>query len=210
MIFHRVLLISIVLLFGYQGFAQYHLLFLSGEQDEISNYKLDEESELLLFKNKRDKIRDYDLFSIFSITDSTGQEYVIYSPDTLEAMFLTVDQMRSFVYGEKNAFENYKAPVAFASGVFVGLASPIIIYSMKYNVLYSFLPAASYSAVFEAIPISDQKTQKFCSEKMDDDYYLRGFKEGAKAKRVQSVIKGSLIGIGIGIATSIIYYQGTN
>ncbi|MBU0764874.1 MAG: hypothetical protein KJ607_08570 [Bacteroidetes bacterium] len=179
--------------------SQDTVLFLNGRTLVLSAYKFDTERQLLLYKNRKGRMKWVEKDFIFSIRDSCGIEKIYYHPDTIERSFLSVSQMRSFAYGQRDAYSRFKAPGAAVSGFTVGAASPFALY-----VWYSFIPSLAVSAVYEIVPVRMKRIEKKCPDKIDDIFYLQGFRETANRKRVLNAVIGTGAGFVTGVAAALI------
>ncbi|MBI4648980.1 MAG: hypothetical protein HY738_20915 [Bacteroidia bacterium] len=179
--------------------AQDNILFLNGRTLTVPCYKIDTEKNVLVFMNKRQKMKALDCEYIFSITDFQGNEKILYKPDSLAIHFLSLKEMKSFISGEQKAFKSYKAPLATGTGFLIGASSPFVL-----NILYSFLPPAITPSVYELIPVSEKLAIRKCPENRNDKYYILGYREAATSKRVTFVLIGTGVGFAAGIIARII------
>lgn len=199
-IFLRFLVVFPMLIFALVSHAQNTVQMLNGKTVVIGDYNWDEQEELLLYFTKKGKIKDLDKYSIFSIVDSVGNEILIYEPDTFITESFSIDQMRTFIDGEREALENFKCPFATAAGVIVGVSSPVFL-----QPFYAFAPPAIATASMEFVDVRQKRVFKKYPEKASDYYFVQGYREAASAKRMDRVMKGSLGGFVLGIAIAVIY-----
>lgn len=179
--------------------SQDEILFLNGDSLILDDYKKNDINNTLAYKLENDKVNIVYLDHIFSITDNRGIEEIIYKKDSLVENYFTVEEMRSYVYGARTAKTQNKAPWAFAGGVFFGGTAPYII-----PVLYSPLIPATFSAAVYATKPSEKNVIEKNPEYKNDPYFINGYREIAKQKRLNSSLKGSAVGIILGIVSIIV------
>ncbi|MBN2682047.1 MAG: hypothetical protein JXR58_06030 [Bacteroidales bacterium] len=171
---------------------------INGKKLTISSYKFVENGNYLAYEKKPGKVKELDRMEIFSITDSKGKEEVFFNPDTLDDRYYTVENMRSFVTGGYDGYAKTKARLSFFSGFLLGLAgcSGYIFENPFYGVI---IPAGGITIVGLTSP-----SMKKIRELSNDEFYLLGYQESAKQVRAVQAIKGSLVGIVVGLGVGII------
>lgn len=160
-----------------------------------------------MYENEKGRLVEIDKDYIFSKTDKDSKEEILYSPDpdSSNHRYFSVNEMRDYIQGELDARENYKAPLATITGFIVGGTSPFVMwYGIGYPPFYSPMLPAGYTAVVGLTETSRKKIYKNNPEYKDNMFYLMGYREVSKSKRIVNVIKGSLIGLVAGITTGII------
>ncbi|MBI5219323.1 MAG: hypothetical protein HY958_10380 [Bacteroidia bacterium] len=202
----KYLLFIILFLLVFSGFSQYTVLLMSGEQIVIRNYKYNDLNTAITFHTQNREVTEIDLDNIFSITDTLGNEQVIYKPDTSKEDFMTIEQMRFFVKGESDAMEKYKCPWCLVGGFVVGAASPFItpVLGLKPIIYSPLLPAAGSSAI-GFTGASKARILRQSPELGNNEHYVLGYKEYSSQIRLKNTIIGSGIGLLVGILTSVIY-----
>lgn len=197
-------IIAILIIIPFCVKGQYTILMLSGEVIKPENYKISEMGNTIVYKDNVKEENELDFDYIFSITDSLGNEQIIYKPDTAKEDFMSVDQMRDFIKGEIEARENYKCPLCFIGGIAVGAGSvfgtPYILPTILYSPLF---PAASSSVVGFTSPNRSVIVKKH-PEYANNEPYIQGYKECASQKRLKSSIFGSGIGLAVGVVSFIV------
>lgn len=179
--------------------AQSTLLLLNGKERIIKDYEV--KGENIIYKKPKDDKGDHhkmDKYGVFSVTDSTGKEDIIYNPfDTVED--LSPERMRLFIKGQQFSREHYRPSFLIKGESFVvGAAGGML---AIYGTPIPFLNAI----------LMGQHTPKTVHTANDPSYWSDedfqfGFKYRARKKRIeQSLIWGG-IGFGVGITTFILIY----
>jgi len=75
---------------------------------------------------KKSKLRTIDPERVFSVKYRDGSERIIYTPDTLDPLEFTPEQMRLFIYGEQDAARFYKNNLNKGIGFGFGAASGLL------------------------------------------------------------------------------------
>jgi len=198
----------ICLLSIYYVGAQDTFLLLSGDTLVLKDYKFDDRRNLLLYEDKKGRPKDVEKEMIYSVTDKDGKEKIYYTPDPDSAneRYFSVTEMRDYIQGEIDARANYRAPVATITGFIVGSMSPFVMwYSVGLDPFYSpGLPAAYITLAGLAETSRKRVYRDAAPEYSDNMFYLIGYREVSKGKRIVNIVKGSLVGLAAGITTFII------
>ncbi|HEY0978625.1 MAG TPA: hypothetical protein VGE21_14225 [Flavobacteriales bacterium] len=134
--------------------------------------------------------------NVFSVTDSVGREKVWYFMDTIFGNDLTVDQMRWFINGERDARKGYKPWGPMIIG-FVAGAAPVIALDMEVN---SLLIPPVYAGIM-AWPRVHVTRGSISDPNMEGDpYYAEGYSAAARPKRVVKSLLSSALGVAVGLA----------
>ena len=103
------IIVTFALLVVFNGIAQDKLLLLNGRIDK-GEITAEKESvfEFKIFKNRgKEKIISYDKSRIFSIVDVSGKESILYKKDSNIGNSLSENRMRMYIYGQRDAHENF-------------------------------------------------------------------------------------------------------
>ena len=163
--------------------AQYTIWFNNKKKKIVCWYNLENENELS-YTNQKGKTKETSLGNVFAITDSEGIENIIYQPGKNPADSLSLEEMRSYVFGINDGFEMHEVPWALAGGIIGGIPLPITV--APYWALVAFVKPNPEKFI---IP----------EEYSENPWYLEGYKRGAK----QKIVRNSLIGSGITISTLV-------
>ncbi len=182
------------------SFSQDTILLVSGDKMILNKYTLVDSTFSLNYFNKRGKEKTIDYYYIFSITDSTGKERIFFEPSKVEDIDYTIPQMRSFINGEIEARKTHKARIATASGFVVGAGAMFLL-----PTFYSLLIPATNSFVVSLTKPNEKKIIEKYPEKANDKYFINGYIQAGKEKRINNSIKSGLVGILTGIGAAILY-----
>ncbi len=206
----KYIILSFLSLIGFQAISQESLAkdtlwYLNGDYELISKYRFSEDSTLLGYINKKGKQKEVERFFVFSIHESNGNEIVVYNPNA-EGMNpdVSVENMRAFVEGGHIARKNYNGNFALIEGVLVGMASPWAVASVHLNPFYSVLIPAANTFVVGLTKPSQKKIIEKYPKKSQNQFFVDGFTESAKRKRIKKSIIGGVVGIAAGIASVFI------
>jgi hypothetical protein len=178
------------------------ILFMNG-REELSTV-LDTNTsnvQYLMPEAKRDKEASIDKYRIFSITYADGKEVIFYRQDSTEGNELSVDEMRSYVYGERDALRNYKAPLAFWGGVVAGAAGGVGATAVGLGVLSPVIPGF-YTIANGSRFVTVSKKNVSNADYLKDQNFLHGYERTARSIRVNNSLIGGAIGIVAGLTTS--------
>ena len=100
--------------------GQDKLLFLNGKT--LEGTIIEKTNYEFTFKGKSDKQFVIDKYRVFSYTKD-NKENIVYEFDTLSGNFLKVEDMKMFVYGERDAHTSFKPRISNVIGFAVGGAA---------------------------------------------------------------------------------------
>lgn len=191
--------------------SQYTVLLLSGDKMYLKNYKYNETGTAIAYHEKNRELQEIDLEHIFSITDTLGNEQVIYKPDTIKEDYMTAEQMRNFINGEIEAEAKYKCKWCFVGGIVIGAATPFLLpyigFTPMSNIVYSPLVPAATSTAIGFTGARDKTIIAINPEQAKNDHYVLGFKERSGQIKLKSTIIGSGIGLVVGMISAFFVYK---
>lgn len=195
-------LILIIAIFIVQqsSFAQNTLWLSNGKKIQIGDFNL-ENSELVLYKNKKGKTKSVDRYDVFSIIESSNNEIIIYKKDSSYEDAFNLAEMKAFVEGQYDASLNFKSPLTTVGGIVVSGAAAVVV-----NPIYVLLVSGAYTTTIGLTkPIKSDLTipEKYSGNK----YYELGYNKAVKKKRVRNAIIGSVIGLAAGFTTFVVVNQ---
>jgi hypothetical protein len=197
-----VLLIRLLLA---EGFAQDSIVLYNGKSimGKVHNDK--NQTYITYTFQKKNKIITKSLYkeNVFAVYYHDSLSDVMYVPRPDEEINFTEDQMQSYISGENFARYRYHPRWATVCGVASGLAG-------IYFSFYGMLIPPVYIAVASSTPVKPLKKKYFPPEKVNDEFFVEGFKQEAKRKKlVNSVIGGVsgfiVLGTTLGILTTLDY-----
>lgn len=161
------------------------------------------------YYQKGGKVKTLELtkYRMFGYTNAEGKETILYKQDTLMGNFFTQSEMKMFVYGERDAYSNYKSTPWFVAGVGVGFAS-VILDTYDYGPSGGFFKVSPSIAPI-AVPlvmtigsglIKTKVRKEYASDVsfLGSEYYIEGFQKIAKVKKLKGTLFGSIVGVGAG------------
>ena len=220
------IVITFALMIALNVSSQDKLLLLNGRFDKG---KIIAENESNFdFKVKRNsgksKIIPYDKSRIFSIIDTNRKESVLYKKDSSIGNFLSENRMRMYIYGQRDAHENFGVRKHLLGGFVLGLAattfdtyefgpSKIEIaegatpvptgFFLRDPSIFPVLFPLSIPLGSSLLPSRIKKNDVSSVEYLNSEEYIEGFDKVKKFKRIKSSFLGSLAGAALGF---ICYY----
>ncbi len=182
-----------------ENFAQNSLWLINGKKLTIGNYEIiqNEEESILKYRTEKGKSKKYELLDVFSVTNPEGKETTFHKEDLFEGISITEKQLRFFVEGQYDARMDYTDKFAFISSFPVGFVS---IFYPPFSKIF-FFPV--YSSIYIGVlGITGPDFEQILNEKPInevDKYYIIGYREAAKKKR----IKNGILGAGAGVISAI-------
>jgi hypothetical protein len=179
--------------------AQDKILFLNGKT--LEGTLLEKTNYEFTFKDQKEKQFIIDKYRIFSYTKD-NKESIVYEFDTLSGNFLKVEDMKMFVYGERDAYKTFKPRVSNVLGFAAGIAGGYLMHSDN-SFVYIATPLI-YTPITLLFPTKVKQSKTTEVKYLQEDEYLRGYERVARAKRTQGALKTSLVGMGVGFLISVI------
>lgn len=178
--------------------AQDRIILMNGEI--INTHVLGQSSLEIRYKefgkNGKVKERAEPTETVFSVIDSLGKERIWYFYDTVFGNSLSVDRMRWYINGERDARNGYK-PIWPMVGGFVFGAGASIAANLEVNSL--FLPPL-YSAVM-ILPRVHVTRGSITDPVMEgDEDYAWGYAKVGRSKRVVRCLLSTFAGVVVGVA----------
>ena len=220
------IIITFSLLIVFTVSAQDKLLLLNGRFDK-GKIIAENESNLDFKINKnsgKSKIIPYNKSRIFSIIDTNRKESVLYKKDASIGNFLSENRMRMYIYGQRDAHENFGVRRHLLGGFLLGLAattfdtyefgpSKIEIaegatpvptgFFLRDPSIFPVLFPLSIPLGSSLLPSRIKKNDVSSVEYLNSEEYIEGFDKVKKFKRIKSSFLGSLAGAALGF---ICYY----
>lgn len=189
----------LLLVMAVSASAQDELLFLNGKQ--LEGKILEYNKYQLTFQTKKDKELTIENYRLFSFSKDS-KDTILYRYDTLEGNFLSEKDMKLFVYGGRDAHLTYSSKFSNVLGFAVGGGAG---YFMHYDQSFVFVATPLVYTLGTLIFPTRVKQRKIKDlQYIKEDEYLRGHERVARAKRTQSALISTLIGLGVGFTASLI------
>ena len=148
------------------------------------------------------KMREIELDKVYSVRNFSGEDKVIYTPDTLENNWLSVAEMKDYMQGQYDAMKAYKKrPVLTGLGGFIvgGISAGA-------GMFYGPLGVISYTGIVGYALPKNNKRNGFNPVMESNEAYKEGFGTAAKRRSVKRAALWSSIGYvsGLAILTTIL------
>ena len=196
----HILIFILITLVSFNVNAQDKLLFLNGKI--LDGQILEQTDYEFSFQDKKNKQYNIDKYRVFSFTKNNA-ETVVYKYDTLAGNFLQVEDMKLFVYGERDAHLTYNTHFVSAVGLAVGGAMGYFMHKDK-SFLYIATPFV-YTALTLPFGTNIKKQDQIKNKDfLKEDEYLRGYDRVARSKRTTNALKSSFVGMAAGFIVSVI------
>lgn len=191
---------------SYSGISQDTAVFVSGDKLALMDYYQDTtDKNIFILKTMKGKYKSINKEEVFSFVKKTGGEEIIFEPFEVDDANFTIENMRIYINGEQEARKNSRSFWATASGLLVGVASPILLSKIGTNSLfYSPIPVAATNFVIGLTFPTEKSVVRKYPQMGKNDFFVEGYRTTARSKRLNSSIKGGLIGLGVGIVSSFI------
>ncbi len=185
--------------------GQNKLLFMNGYEINLRSFEEDLTTKSIRYTFTKDRLfkaepkiieDEIDMSRLFSLTLKDGSEKLYYKQDSAIGNVFALERARLFVYGARDAQNNYKAGSAFVSGVLFGFTGGLMSQAL-------LTPMVGLTGV--AIPVSrDVRISEadVSAESLGLDRcviinadYRDGFQKVARGKRLGKSIFGAGVGI---------------
>jgi len=188
-------ILIIVLFLSFKVFAQDEILLINGKllkhkvlYADNQFVSIEKPNKFLFLKTDGTKVKKMPATSVFSIKyNNFDNETIMYKADSVSGLILNIDNMHSFVYGEKWGRENFKAPWASVFGFIAGAAG-------GYYQFWGVPVPVVASIVIGIIPPKSKYINSFPVKYTGDHYFKAGFNDFVKKKKTGNAIIGGFAG----------------
>lgn len=195
----KILVLLFILLKPFYSFGQDEILFLNGKV--LKGDLLEKTKYEFTFKDEKERQFIIDKYRVFSFTEN-GKESIVYEYDTLSGNFLKVNDMKMFVYGERDAHASFKPKAANLFALGIGAAAGFM---MQKDQSFVYLPIPLvYTSVTLLFPTKVNSKRLKDTQYIKEDEYLRGYERIARSKRTQSVLRNSVVGMAAGFVIGLV------
>ena len=174
---------------------------LKAEFDDYYNFEY--------YKNGgKTKSMELSKYRIFSKTDAQGVESILYKQDTLMGNYYSENEMKMYIYGQRDAFKSYKGTPMFVSTFAIGFMSVLVdTYEFEegnscppgfFNRTPSIGPIIVPFALTIGAGLLKSKIRREHAADvsfLSNEYYISGFQKVSKVKRVKNAFFGSVAGV---------------
>ncbi|MGM0649434.1 MAG: hypothetical protein ACQES1_02885 [Bacteroidota bacterium] len=187
--------------------AQTELKLLDGKQLRIEDHMMDTASSIFYYKLKlpsgKIKTRSVMLEDVFSLTDSLGNENVMYSPADDDD--LSIKQMRHYMLGYGTATNEHNPWWVMAGGFAVGTGGMMV----SKNPIFSPLIPVAYVGSIALVKPNKARIIWEHPEFEGDEDFIYAYQQAAKNKNLKYAIigaaEGAIVGALLGVLTG--YYN---
>ncbi|NQX96406.1 MAG: hypothetical protein HRT73_00810 [Flavobacteriales bacterium] len=195
----NILFLLAACLVAFNASGQDKILFLNGKT--LEGNLLEKTNYEFTFKNKKEKQFIIDKYRVFSYTQN-NKESIVYEFDTLSGNFLKVQNMKMFVYGERDAHQTFKPLATNILGFAFGSTAGYLMQKEE-NFIYIVSPLLITSVTL-LFPTKVKQKRLTNTQYLKEDEYLRGYERIARSKRTQGILKSSIAGMGVGFLIGLL------
>lgn len=181
------------------GYCQDEILFLNGKI--LKGNILEKTKYEFTFEDESKKQFIIDKYRVFSYTKKNEKESIVYEYDTLSGNFLKVEDMKMFVYGERDAHEGFKPHVANSLALGIGGVAGFMMQKDQ-SIAYVPIPLV-YTAITLVFPTKVNQKRLKDKQYLKEDEYLRGYERIARSRRTQTVLRNSVVGMAVGFLVGL-------
>jgi len=164
--------------------------------DNFSRTELDSLVALKIKPFKPAKVKEayINQSELFAIHQPDGTRKLLYFHDEGFGNYYTVDEMQDFIFGERDALLKYRGRAAFWGGMGFGAVTGFALQGSVFSIVTPFV--WTLGATFPVIRIKE----KYMSDPTRKTQpYKSGFARTARTRNMIQGLKGSVIGLGIGV-----------
>ena len=169
---------------------------LNGKTIETEHYSLGDEY-LTFRKGNKKSLSSIDRYDVFSVTDSSGSETIIYKP--IDSLDFTVDEARHYILGEQVATSVYRQPSTAWTSALIGAGSSLLaFYALPVPMVYAVVLGRFNPEVKNVPSTIDPAVAQ-------SEPFIYGYQKSARNLKIQRSLKWGYIGLGVGFAGLLIY-----
>lgn len=197
-------------------FSQNQLTFLNGKT--IQGKLLTEKEDYFGFRSEKKegktKLLQLSKYRLFSYTNEKGEETILYQQDSSVGNYFSQTQMKLFVFGQRDAYQSFRAVHYFVGGLALGYTSVLLdTYEFQDgNTCAKGFFHRTPSIAPIAVPLVFTIGAGFMRSKvrrehasdasfLSSEHYIDGFRKVAKFKRLKNAFLGSVAGVAAGFIT---------
>jgi hypothetical protein len=159
-------------------------------------------------KGGKTKTMELSKYRMFSTTDTKGVETILYKQDTLMGNFYSPNEMKMFIYGQRDAFKSFQSTPIFISTFALGFAS-VMVDTYEFQTgnaspqgFFNRTPSVGPIVVPFVLTIGAgmiktkvRREQAVDVSFLSNEFYLMGFHKVSRVKRVKNAFFGSVAGV---------------
>jgi len=219
------LLVCAVMTFAFLSHGQMDsLVLLTGKTMKLEISKISAENILYnAFYNKKlnkiEKSGSIDGYRVFAVYQN-GEKSVLYKKDTIIGNYRSVQEMNSFILGQQHAMNYYSPKPFFYTGIGLGIGSVLYnTYLSKRNAqvdqdygffkstpgFFPLLTTFTYTIIAGIPPVTLKTSTIKKTYLLQDLDFLDGYERVGRTRKLFGALKGKLLGVGIGLASYLIF-----
>ena len=187
------LALCMIILASQFAMAQDTLVFINGREIPASNIKLQDDQVIYNSLKRPGKIKSAESYNIFSIKYASGDETLIYKPDTL-IDDLSIEEMRMFVKGQQDALAYYNTTAVTVASSAIGLASG---FTLQF---FALAPPAIFATIVGASSPNMDRQPVRNKELLESPAYRSGYEAKARNMKIKKALIFGLGGALVGYA----------
>jgi hypothetical protein len=176
--------------------AQHKILMLNGKTIEAQHYAIGD--VFLTYRKEEGKsLKAIDRFDVFSVTDNSGVETVLYSP--ADSLDFSIEEARHYILGEQTATQYYKKASTTWSAVAIGAGSSILsFYSLPVPMMYAVV-LGRFNPPVKGVPSTIDPNI------VSGEAFIYGYQKAARNLKIQRSLKWGYISLGTALTGLIVY-----
>lgn len=207
------LILLFIIVFSLENcFSQDTLNLINGSRLLVQMIDSNATSLRYSFKKKSEvKVETIEKDEVFSIVYASGKEVIVYEQDTLsDDSYMSIEDMRAYIVGERDAIKGFKSPVTTISSAVVGVASglmPLFLITQWPSVsVFTPIPPAAYVGISGARWIKISRNHVSNPNYLKSESYIEGYDHAARGKRIQNALIAGGGGLVVGTLARIFLY----
>lgn len=174
------------------------ILLLNGDLIPCKVIRVDNDN--VVMKESENVVREFniDRERIFSYSTTASGEHILYTYDTLQGNYFTIDEMRYFIRGEQDGKKGFKARPPFYTNLLIGAAGGIT------GSFFFPIPAFTFAILVGIPKVKINKNTVRRPEDLNHIPYIMGYERMARRNRKIQALVGGGIGIVAGLGTFLI------
>ena len=171
------------------------LVFINGKVIGVSNARLiNERVEYSIGANTK----KVNIDRLYSILHTDGREEILYQKDTLDANDFSIEEMRMFIKGERDAKENYHNNVNKVASAAVGVGSSML-------QIYGLVIPAAYATFVAGITPNIEKHKVSNPDLISNPAFREGYESYARRSKIKNSLIYGFAGFAAGFAAYTIF-----
>jgi len=150
-------------------------------------------------KNGKTKNKVIEGIDVFSVVYEGGKEQFIYEQDDEIGNEMSVEQIRMYIKGRREARLNWKAPGSTIGGVATGFVSGFVL-----DPFWAPILPVGYAAVVGSNSPAAEKLIVTNEADLNNKFFVRGYQKQARQLKAKNGFIGGAIGLVVGYLTRVV------